>query len=63
MRLAKGKVLKTCRMMGTFYLSVNNPYFRVTNCTLFLGSMLPQYMALSVSFVTLRLSKKNLGHF
>ena len=25
----------------------------------FLGSMLPQYMALSVSFVSLRLSKKN----
>ena len=29
----------------------------------FLGSMLPQYMALSVSFVSYVCQKKNLGHF
>ena len=36
-----------------------------TEYTYFLGSMLPQYMALSVSSVTLRYvcQKKNLGHF
>ena len=35
----------------------------VFGCGIFLGSMLPQYMALSVSFVSFVCQKKNLGHF
>ena len=39
----------------------HNPYtYSVLNDKVFLGSMLPQYMALFVRFVC---QKKNLGHF
>ena len=48
-------------LMSSFKLVMFSEHTSSVKLLMFLGSMLPQYMALCVSFVCV--SKKNLGHF